>query len=61
MNLSSFYNTLITNFSAADRIFDILDQKPIVKNSQAAKSIGKINGTVELGMFLLLMIMIMKY
>ena len=47
MNLSSFYNTLITNFSAADRIFDILDQKPIVKNSQAAKSIGKINGTVE--------------
>ena len=47
MNLSSFYNALITNFSAADRIFDILDQKPIVKNSQAAKSIGKINGTVE--------------
>ena len=47
MNLSSFYNTLITNFSAADRIFDILDQKPIVKNSQAAKSIGKINGNVE--------------
>ena len=47
MNLSSFYNALITNFSAADRIFDILDQKPIVKNSQAAKSIGKINGNVE--------------
>ena len=47
MNLSSFYNALITNFSAADRIFVILDQKPIVKNSQAAKSIGKINGTVE--------------
>lgn len=28
MNLSTFYNTLITNLSAAERIFDILDIKP---------------------------------
>ena len=47
MNLSSFYNTLITNFSAADRIFDILDLKPIIKNENNAKAIGKINGVVE--------------
>ncbi|MDU5106328.1 ABC transporter ATP-binding protein [Clostridium sp.] len=47
MNLSSFYNNLITNFSAADRIFDILDIKPIIKNSLNAKEIGKIKGTVE--------------
>lgn len=47
MNLSSFYNALITNFSAADRIFDILDMKPIIKNSVNAKDIGKINGNVE--------------
>lgn len=47
MNLSSFYNTLITNFSAADRIFDILDIKPIIKNSENAKEIGKIQGSVE--------------
>lgn len=47
MNLSSFYNTLITNFSAADRIFDILDMKPIIKNSKDAKEIGKIHGVVE--------------
>ena len=47
MNLSSFYNTLITNFSAADRIFDILDKKPIIKNSENAKKIGKIKGVVE--------------
>lgn len=47
MNLSSFYNTLITNFSAADRIFDILDIKPIIKNSHNAKEIGKIKGIVE--------------
>ncbi len=28
MNLSSFYNTLITNLSAGERIFEILDIKP---------------------------------
>lgn len=47
MNLSNFYNTLITNFSAADRIFDILDIEPIIKDSIDAKSIGKIQGNVE--------------
>ncbi|MGG7143333.1 ABC transporter ATP-binding protein [Clostridium nigeriense] len=47
MNLSSFYNTLITNFSAADRIFDILDIKPIIKNTENANKIGKIKGFVE--------------
>ncbi|MDI9216685.1 ABC transporter ATP-binding protein [Clostridium tertium] len=47
MNLSSFYNTLITNFSAADRIFDILDMKPVIKNEENAKKIGKIQGGVE--------------
>mgnify|MGYP003295680067 CR=1 FL=1 len=47
MNLASFYNTLITNFSAADRIFDILDIQPIVKNVKNAKEIGRIYGNVE--------------
>lgn len=47
MNLSSFYNTLITNFSAADRIFDILDIEPVIKNSLNAKPIGTIEGYVE--------------
>ncbi|WP_341480046.1 ABC transporter ATP-binding protein [Clostridium celatum] len=47
MNLSSFYNTLVTNFSAADRIFDILDIKPIIKNEKNAKEIGRISGNVE--------------
>ena len=47
MNLSSFYNTLITNFSAADRIFDILDVQPVIKNSLNARPIGKIQGNVE--------------
>ncbi|MGL5086970.1 MAG: ABC transporter ATP-binding protein, partial [Clostridium sp.] len=47
MNLSNFYNTLITNFSAADRIFDILDIKPIIKNIEDAKIMPKIKGNVE--------------
>lgn len=47
MNLSSFYNTLVTNFSAADRIFDILDIEPIIKNEKSAKEIGEIVGNVE--------------
>ena len=32
MNLSSFYNTLITNLSAAERIFQILDIQPALSN-----------------------------
>ena len=32
MNLSSFYNTLITNLSAAERIFQILDIHPTLSN-----------------------------
>ena len=32
MNISSFYNTLCTNLSAADRIFDILDIKGNIKD-----------------------------
>lgn len=46
-NLSSFYNTMITNFSAADRIFDILDIKPDIENIPEAIDIGKISGKVE--------------
>jgi len=35
MNLSSFYNTLITNLSAAERIFEILDIKPELSSIDA--------------------------
>ena len=28
MNISNFYNSLITNFASAERIFEILDIKP---------------------------------
>lgn len=46
-NLSSFYNTMITNFAAADRIFDILDIKPDIENMPEAIDIGRISGEVE--------------
>ena len=46
-NLSSFYNTMITNFAAADRIFDILDIKPEIENLPGAVKIGRIFGEVE--------------
>lgn len=47
MNLSSFYNTLITNFAAADRIFDILDQEPYIENIGKAPKMNRIEGKVE--------------
>ena len=47
MNLSSFYNTLISNFAAADRIFDILDQDPDIENIGEAPKMSRIDGKVE--------------
>ncbi len=47
MNLSNFYNTLITNLSAGDRIFEILDIEPFIKDDLDKPSIGEINGAVE--------------
>ena len=47
MNLSSFYNTLITNFAAADRIFDILDENPDIENIGEAPKMSRIEGNVE--------------
>lgn len=47
MNLSNFYNTLITNLSAADRIFEILDIEPFIKDDLDKEDIGAIKGEVE--------------
>ncbi|MFR5171307.1 MAG: ABC transporter ATP-binding protein, partial [Clostridium paraputrificum] len=47
MNISSFYNTFVTNLSAADRIFDILDIKGNIKNKDNAKVVEDIKGHVE--------------
>ncbi|MCB2298035.1 ABC transporter ATP-binding protein [Clostridium tagluense] len=47
MNISNFYNTLITNFSSAERIFEILDIKPDIITIDAAIKMPKIKGDVE--------------
>ena len=47
MELSNFYNTLITNLSAADRVFDILEVEPVIKNTVDAIKMPKIKGKVE--------------
>jgi len=46
MNLSNFYSLLITNFSAADRIFDILDVNPDLTSPLNAPIMDPIKGQV---------------
>ena len=47
MNLCNFYNTLISNFSAADRIFDILDVEPVIYSKIDAPQLSSIEGEVR--------------
>ena len=47
MNISNFYNTLITNFAAADRIFEILDIDPDIIDASSEVKMPKIKGYVE--------------
>ncbi len=47
MNLSSFYNQIVTNLSAAERIFDILDTEPDIYDDPDAVELPDIEGKVE--------------
>ena len=47
MNITNFYNSLITNFAAAERIFDILDTKPDIENKGSEVIMPLINGNVQ--------------
>ncbi len=47
MNLSNFYNLLITNLAGAERIFEIMDVVPDIVDTQNAKVLPKIVGEVE--------------
>ncbi|MCT4597558.1 MAG: ABC transporter ATP-binding protein/permease [Vallitalea sp.] len=47
MNLSNFYNQLITNIAGAERIFEILDTQPDIKDINEAKVMPEIKGEVE--------------
>jgi len=46
MNLSNFYNQLITNVSGAERIFEILDTKPDITDSESVIELPTIKGEV---------------
>jgi ATP-binding cassette subfamily B multidrug efflux pump len=46
MNISNFYNTLVSNMSGAERIFDIMSIEPTIKDSPSAKPLPEIKGTV---------------
>lgn len=47
MNLSNFYNSLVTNLTAAERIFDILDTEPDIVDSDDVEELPEIQGAVE--------------
>lgn len=46
MNISNFYNQLVTNMSGAERIFEILDIEPDIKDVEAARPMPRIKGEV---------------
>lgn len=45
-NLSTFFNQLVTNLSAAERVFDILDTEPEIKDASDAGELPEITGKV---------------
>lgn len=46
-NLANFYNNIVTNISAAERIFDILDTEPEIMDQEGVKELPDIKGEVE--------------
>jgi ATP-binding cassette subfamily B protein len=47
MNLSNFYNQLITNLSGAERIFEILDTPPEITDKDEVMELPEIKGEVR--------------
>jgi ATP-binding cassette subfamily B multidrug efflux pump len=47
MNISNFYNQLVTNMSGAERIFEILDIDPDIRDKQDAVPLPEIKGDVS--------------
>lgn len=47
MNLSNFYNSLITNMTGAERIFEILDTQPELTDSASVADLPSIQGEVR--------------
>lgn len=46
MNLSNFYNQIVTNIAGAERIFEIMDTKPSVKDDPDVTELPPIQGQV---------------
>ncbi len=47
MNLSNFYNQLVTNISGAERIFEIMDTKPEIKDGNEVTELPEITGNIR--------------
>ncbi|MGN6711367.1 ABC transporter ATP-binding protein [Anaerocolumna jejuensis] len=47
MNLSNFYNQLVTNISGAERIFEIMDTQPDINDTVKATELPEIKGDVR--------------
>ena len=45
-NLANYYNKLVTNMSSAERVFEILDTEPLIKDSADATVMPEIKGEV---------------
>ena len=46
-NLANYYNKLITNLSSAERVYEIMDMDPLVKDGEKAIDLPEIEGNVE--------------
>ena len=47
MNLSNFYNQMITNIAAAERIFEVMDTKADIEDKSDVEMLPEIRGKVE--------------
>ncbi len=47
MNLSNFYNQLVTNLSGAERIFEIMDTKPDIQDKDVVVDLPPIEGDIR--------------
>ena len=46
-NLANYYNKLITNIASAERVYEIMDMEPLVKDKEKAEDMPEIQGNVE--------------
>lgn len=46
-NLGSFYNQIITNLAAAERVFEVIDLEPEIKDKENVKEMPRITGRVR--------------